>query len=381
LLLIDAKGYYAHVNSRIIVDTPHELRFEVTLKTKVIISIAGGIGGIPASSLFDLYRNSDLVALAQVGRSVVAESDGEMKLLKSTLKISSLLKGQNESREIPFYHWANDFHPARYNRDEKLLVFLRPRESENGGPLDGYEATDWSGAIRILDDAMSTSYRQRIEELASILQRSTPDPAEIAEWLVRLVEDPITRVEGVMKLDRALLQLQEQKEEATEEETEDDEADPGEQSVRAAIEKEKKADALIAAALTEDQKNRLANALYAIQELTESDMDLVRLIQSLEDKRLPAYLVTQLQRIADDAPGLALSLTRIMASTIEDQDLIRLANDYSDAVRYDAYNSFKPSLDADSASERRPVEEKISGLKRSPLLKNFLNLVEYKTRR
>ena len=382
LLMTEAPGFYTNVNSGVVVDTPHELRFELTLSAKQELRTVGGAIAGPPPSLFDLYRNSDLVAIAEVGPSLIAGSEGEVKIRRTSLKISSLLKGDTKEQAIPFYHWAADHFPAPFRQGDRLLVFLQSRESEDGITLPGYEPSNWGDAIKKLDDAQLSVYRLRIEELAQLLQRSDPDPVEITEWLVRLVEDPVTRMEGARKLSRVLFDLPE-KEDAVEEaeQLETDEEDSDEKSAREEMEKERRANALIAAALNQDQKNRLAAALYGIAELDESDLDLVWLIQQLDDQRLTTYLVSQLQRISSDAPRLAEPLTQIIASAVKDEDLHRLAKDYSDAVRYEVLKSFNRHLDTGSESEPRPIEEKIAGLKLSPRLKDFLRLVEFKTKR
>src|SRR5215475_7681682 len=43
IMLVEAQGFYTHVNSNVIVDTPHEMRFEVTMKMNQRVSTAGAM--------------------------------------------------------------------------------------------------------------------------------------------------------------------------------------------------------------------------------------------------------------------------------------------------------------------------------------------------
>ena len=348
IMLVEAQGFYTHVNSNVIVDTPYDTSFEVTMKeNRKVITLGGAMSIDMPSSLFDLYRQSDLIAIAQVGQSVVAGTDNEMKLtqVRTVLRISSQLKGENDQQVIPFYHWVHNASPPEFKQGARLLVFLRFRKTEDGKRLDGFEVIGWEGrSIKELDDGALAVYRQRIEELTAIFRRGDPEPAEIVEWLIRCVEEPATREEGIRKLSEglSLLELQherenEDKSQSTEVEesagqSEDDEEGSNEQSDNDDLAETSRESIRLAAALTQERKIRLANALFAIAELNEGDMELVSLIQELGDERLASYLVSQLRRVADRAPRLAESLVWKIAQVIKDEDIRRLANDYDDAA-------------------------------------------------
>src|SRR5215468_5403492 len=71
IMLVEAEGFYTHVNSNVIVDTPYDTSFEVTMKeNRKVITLGGAMSIDMPSSLLDLYRQSDLIAIAQVGQSV-----------------------------------------------------------------------------------------------------------------------------------------------------------------------------------------------------------------------------------------------------------------------------------------------------------------------
>src|SRR5262245_26956232 len=275
IMLVEAQGFYTHVNSNVIVDTPYDTSFEVTMKENRKVIILGGAMGIDMpSSLLDLYHQSDLIAIAQVGRSVVAGTDKEMeqRQVRTDLRISSQLKGENDQKVISFYHWVNNDHPFEIKQGARLLVFLQFRKSEDGNRLDGFEAIGWEGrSIKELDDGALAVYRQRIEELTAIFRRGDSEAAEIVEWLIRCVEEPATREEGIRKLSDVLSQLKLQRESEIEDksqsveveesagQSEDDEGSSNEQSDNDEWAEIRRENNRLAAALTQEHKTRLAN--------------------------------------------------------------------------------------------------------------------------
>jgi hypothetical protein len=394
IMLVEAQRFYTHVNSNVIVDTPYDTRFEVTMRSIQRELIMGAMARFPIKSLLDLYQQSDLVAIAHVGRSVVAGTDGEMrtKQIRTDLRISSLFKGEDNQQVIPFYHWRMAGYPAQFKQGDRLLVLLRRRASENGQRPDGYLASWWTNSIKELDDNALAIYRQRIEELTAIFQRGNPEPAEIVEWLIRCVEEPATREEGYIKLEEILTLQASQRERENQAksqsvkaeepagQSEDDEEGSNGQSDDDEA-KTKKDSLKLSAALTQEHKSRLANALFNIAELSERDLMLVTLIQKLGDDRLEPYLVSQLRRLADRAPRLAESLVRRIAELINDDDLKRLASDYDGAAEYDkSEDEFESSQQASTRNQRADGAT-VAAIKRGAMLKDFLKLVEYKTRR
>jgi hypothetical protein len=397
IMLVEAQGFYTHVNSNVIVDTPYDTRFEVTMKANQKETIVAGAMSIDMpSSLLDLYRQSDLIAIAQVGRSVVAGTDKEMELtqVRTDLRISSHFKGENDQQVISLYHWVNKDYPFEIKQGARLLVFLQFRKTEDGNRLDGFEAIGWEGrSIKELDDGALAVYRQRIEELTAIFRRVDPEPAEIVEWLIRCVEEPATREDGIRKLSDSLSMLKNQHERENEDksqsveveesagQSEDDEESSNEQTDNVDWAEIRRENIRLAAALTQEHKTRLANALFAIEELNEDDMKLVNLVWELGDERLASYLVSQLRRMADRAPRLARSLVWAIAEVIKDEDIRRLANDYDDAATYDESEDGDGSDRQDSTRNQRADGLTVEAIKRVAMLKDFLKLVEYKTRR
>lgn len=391
IMLVEAQGFYTYMNSNLIVDTPYDMRFEVRMKVKLEPTM--GALALPSLSLLDLYRQSDLVAIADIGRSTVVETEGGEKELKTALHVSWQFKGESNQQFFHFQRWIDGFHMTTLKPGDRLLVLLRHRESEGGKRLDGYEATGWGNSIKELDDGALAIYRQRLEELTALFQRGNPDPADLVEWLVRCVEEPVTREDGVRKLSDGLSLLELQREREKEDESqpveaedpagqsEGDEEDSNEQSGNDDWDEMSRESLKLATALTQDHKIRLANTLFGIAELSEDDMELARLIHQLGDERLAPYLISQLRRVADQAPGYAGSLVYMIAEAVNDEDLRRLADDYDDAaINDESEYDDEPDLQG-STRNRRADGATVAAIKRGAMLKDFLKLVEYKTKR
>jgi Carboxypeptidase regulatory-like domain len=396
IMLIEAQGFYTHVNSNVIVDTPYDTRFEVTMKVERVIAMAGGVGGGHPQSLFDLYRESDLVAIARVGRSTVVETEDGAKQIKAALHITSQFKGENSRQVISLYHWVDDSYQIPFKPGDRLLVLLQRRESEEGERLDGYEATGWGDGVKQLDDGALEVYRQRIEELTAIIRRGNPDPAEFVEWLVRCAEEPATRQEGVSKLSDSLSELESQREKENEDKSQTAEAEESadqsggdedgsnEQSNDDDRAEMRRESVQIGAALTEVHKIRLANTLFGIAKLSEDDMELAELVQKWGDERLAPYLISQLRRVADDATIYARSLIRMIAGVINNEDLKRLANDYGNAAMADILDigESDDGTDRQDSTRNQPADfASLAAIKRNVMLKDFLKLAEYKIKR
>ncbi|HMB29646.1 MAG TPA: hypothetical protein VKS99_16160, partial [Blastocatellia bacterium] len=131
----------------------------------------------------------------------------------------------------------------------------------------------------------------------------------------------------------------------------------------------------------EGHRIRLANTLFSIAELSEDDMELAGLVQKWGDERLAPYLLSQLRRVADDAPGFAESLMQTIAWATNDEDLKRLTNEYDNvalAARINRSENDDGSDRQDSTRNQRPDFRTLAAIKRSVMLKDFIKLAEYK---
>ena len=134
-------------------------------------------------------------------------------------------------------------------------------------------------------------------------------------------------------------------------------------------------------ALTPEHKNRLASLLFGTEIIGEAELGLARLVFVLGDERLTPYLVAQLQKISNEAPSIAESLISLLAETIRDEDLERVASEYSDSAVYGDSNDNERPLFRRRLNREQPPSPALATIHRSLQLKKFLTLVEYKLNR
>ena len=344
-------------------------------------------GGPPPKPLRALYTESDLVVVARLGQTVpvlVATADENFRvyLTKTELRVSSTVKGKGNHGVVPLYQvrWEainqeegeHEYHPSADTDNDQMLFFLRQREDG-----EGYEETDKYYGVKKLSDADLRAYVERMDELALILQQEKPDPARIVEWLVRCAEEPATRWEGLYELSNskyvADAKAAEEKEAGGEEaadgaggaggegdaEANHAGADSGEETAEAGASSEAKEgegesaitdpqfarmlnpresyytpDPELVGLLTADQKNRLADVLFNVKQVTDEEATLIELVKEWRDPRFVPFALAQLRGFGDEPPLVAESLATALAEALGDEGLIKLARKYGEAAVY-----------------------------------------------
>src|SRR5690606_12842114 len=80
---------------------------------------------------------------------------------------------------------------------ERVMLFTKNLPEEEGG---GTIYTDFADGVKKLNSSEMPIYEKRINELNAMFADGTPDNQRIVDWLVSLIEDPITRWEGAYEL-------------------------------------------------------------------------------------------------------------------------------------------------------------------------------------
>ena len=351
--------------------------------------VTSGVVISPPATLLNLYRDSELIAIVTVGNSKIAKVEEDSKQLQTTLHISSVLKGDTQQRAVPLYHWLSEQDQNELKPGDRLLVFLDQRRSEDDKPIDGFEASDWSRAIKKLDDAELGTYRQRIEELNSILAVEQPNQHELVEWLVRCIEQPATRWDGAYELEQQMNIL----DSVDEESVEDEKGEQLHQSVAAEIVREveasKSKDAEESSSeneapdnlyslMTKEQKARVSHVLFSVDELTAKDWKLVTLVKAWDSKRLVPYLAAQLQKLAFEAPPFTEDIVTLLAELLNDKAVQNAADQYSEGLEYDDSESDPDDETANSKAKPKTVAAQIAISKRSAKLVQFLAILNQK---
>jgi hypothetical protein len=341
----------------------------------------GGAMIIPMLTLRELYAVSDRIVVARPAGTVKVKSEGESRLIRTSLMVSSTLKGDGEP-VVNVYHFIYGDQETPFPRGENLLVFLK-----HGGTMGalksagGYELADFSHGIKKLSSSELDVYVQRINELAQLSHEQPPNQEELVEWLVRCAEDPATRWEGAFDLASSAADLRascsqddSDEDSGSSEESDEDQSDEptaAVATVEPTPEPQELGDrATFAALLTTDQKQRLMKALLATEDITEGDVQLIELVKDRHDPRLLPFLVSQLHRVEANPPETVDRVVRVVAELLNDRRINALSKSYADAP-YDVEEEDKDSGKTTSAAARE----------RSALMRKFLEQVERKMRK
>lgn len=268
-------------------------QLDITMEVRLTsIQVAGCGGARLIITLRGLCAASDRIVVARPTRSVKIKSDGASHLTRTSLIVSSTLKGEGNERLVNVYHFVKgDPEQGHFPRGEHLLFFLKHRAtSEDPQSAGGYELAEYWNSVRKLPSSELDVYVQRIIELTLLSREEEPNPEATVEWLVRCVEDPATRWEGAFDLAPGSESFPASSTQNDSDEGSVDEINQSSEAPGSANNVE------LAALLTQDQKERLLKVLISADEVTEAERDLIDLLKDFNDPRLLSFLVSQLRR-------------------------------------------------------------------------------------
>jgi hypothetical protein len=383
----------------------------------------------PQQPLRTLYKLSARVIVARVMKSEMAESDEDsmvMKTMKTSLEVTNNLKGDGEYI-VQLYHmvWVSEGAgvPDNFTPGNRLLLFLDKREE------GGYEIDDENYGVKKLSDEDLKVYVERIEELAEIMKKDPPDNSAIVEWLVRCAEERATRWEGAYELKLSASAIEREKLEKEQAEKgkadasvgkeggddagaqegvesaaapsessgeaqeagdgatpEDASAETDEESAETEAEDTEQSrytepDATLVAQLTDNQKRRLADALFGAKQIGKGEDALLSVVKDFKDSRLSAFIIAQLRRVENDAPFQAENWLGALAESLKNESLTKLVETYTNDATY--YEEEK-TADTDAEANRSTAEIEANyqaaieraTRKRASMLKDLLSQFE-----
>lgn len=366
-----AGGHDAAWQSDILVSAGDQRQVGLTVPSDVWEKIVAGepadvpLGGVivmPVEPMHSLYEESSLVVLAVAGKSVPVGEEEYTSEVRTELVISSVLKGDTRERVISVYHDQRpDEDPEhRLHPGAHVLAFLNSRRAENGG----YVAADALSGFRVLPEEEVGPYRERIEALEQIPESGEARPAEILEWLVATAEDPVTRKEAVDELSEAVGQLEWR---AGEHEIP---VDRYAQSLREVF-----ADflstggtpeggvnpAILAAYLTDAQRERLTTALLRTSHIGDADVGLYLLVGPWHDDLLLPWVA---DRIATAELSAGRRLMTSLVQRLNDPGLEGILATGEAQIRELEKQRYEASDDATRQRIGREVDAAEEGLRR-----------------
>lgn len=324
-------------------------------------------GEKPPETLLSLYRNSDTIYAARYQKTEDAEITNETEdytvvNIKKHFDISSTFKGESRKMFVvdeEEYRYRNvpeaaaeevetesgdTGHDGEEEAEELsdediesaenfelktgdfVLLFLKKDDDGKTVP------TDYRDGIKKVSEKNFPSYEARIRDLTAIFNAKKVSDEAIVDWLIRCIDDPVTRWEGAFELLQSFQNLDwetEQAKENNESETSDEETGEAEEAVDTAV---------YARLLSDTQKHALTNILLnrssdtdapKIKSLSEGDRVLIELVQRWGDSRTAEFLVEQL-RNSSDMPYQQHQMMNSISDILDDLQLRTLADKYGE---------------------------------------------------
>ena len=364
----------------------------------------------PPSTLLALYRMSDAIYVGKFDKSTEGKVIQEEETYKVTdvvenYTINTTLKGEPRKffeRHRDEYHYksevqgdavandgvASDEKPVSDDvsvpdeeqveeemSEEELEDEYRPLEAgdtvilflsesnerdEGGKPI--LELAHYRDGVKRMPEASVSSYEARIKDLNRIFSDKKPDDAAIVAWLIRCIEDPVTRWEGAQVFLDGFEEIKWREEQAKEEAAQKEAAKNAEQTAAATapetssqqadvVEEVDEAEfvddydvTVYAELLTQAQKDALVR--LAIRNtpkkiaskdqtvsMSQGDETLFTLVQRWGDYRLAAAMLEWLAVSGDNYSKS--DLMNSIAEVLKDKELKSLSDKFSDATYQD----------------------------------------------
>lgn len=302
----------------------------------------------PPQTLLSLYMNSELVVLAKY------ESDGEAKKSQEdeygytleterNLSLMKIYKGQKDLKTVSFvfteylpnpnnaasegeseeYHHETDtyFDASKIRIGNEYLFFLS-RDKETGK----YSITDYvSGAKEIT--GKSALYEKNLAELEEIASAKKNQYALLSEWIVKSIEDPEMREDGIRDLSESFYGLTYQDE------------DPNFKGKGPFVFNEGYGVYTVGVAkrLTQSQKARVSAALYPMlqeawfaAEPQYANYGISAILGGINKSRLAVHAYNSLQSVGKTDVQRKRVIMEFLTDTIADETLSKLYYDYSE---------------------------------------------------
>ena len=298
-------------------------------------------------TLLSLYEKSDLIF---IGRLDKKEDYGTNRVgngftvvtTKTYFDVSTVLKGETRKFIVlDDEEFRYQIQPRNDNEAPREAVFIEDIDSYDADAQpkpgdtvlafvskqgDAFELTDQRDGLKKISPQDAAVYSSRISELNSIFM-DKPEPEELAEWLVRCAEEPVTRWDGAHELLQGFRRIKWQ-EKATPKSP--DGFDP-------LISGDLGRDA--ARNLTAEQKTELTQILLRFEvrpdmtapRLSAGDRELISLVKLWDTSSVANYLAAQLRSQAFSAHENA-GFMFMIAELLGDAKAASLARRYADQL-------------------------------------------------
>ncbi len=244
--------------------------------------------------LLELCQDIDLIVIAKVGENLKAEYRGRSPQFGAELLVESILRGKSEQKAIFCFYSPYVICPSApyFKLGERILAFLVKNQN-----TDDYSACGDSQGIKHLPADQMEVYRNRITEILEILQ--LPDDIrrqqEIANWLFKCAQNPVTRGDAIYSLGMPL---------------------------NLKIDNTTYADKL-----SDDQIQVLYEAVLKSTEVSYPEIQMLKLTSTKWDDRLFPFLLECLKKDVDNPDSFSFEIMMIIANIIGSEEALDLAQE------------------------------------------------------
>ena len=374
----------------------------------------------PPSTLLSLYKKSDAIFLGKFDKTTVGDVVSEdehstMVNVSDHFSISSTLKGKTEKfyiRNYEQYRYKGSdgteeiedeegYGVEKVEPGDTVLLFLKVKaeDEENKESKPELDVVHYRDAIKPVKAAEVSSYEARIKELNSIFSSKKADDADILNWILRCIDDPVTRWDGAFELLTSFQNLEWKKEQEKEREKEAEKEVSSETETDAEITgenfeasdegseeshedgelaEEEFDNSAYATLLTAEQKDALTNIALDLKPeksenqedpesedekptLNEGDRVLFELVKRWGDSRLAAAMLDRL-RVTGEDTYQKLAWMTLITDVLKDTELSSLGEKFSEiSYREDGETVEVEKTEAKkSETNKGEVEEPVS---------------------
>jgi len=346
--------------------------------------MAGAIA-LPLEPLRTLYENSALIVVGRPTESSTVKRDQYSRLIKTGVEVSQTLKGAFSKSTIWVYHDELGNPTDPFAGGAPILIFLKHRESKGVFKTSTYEPVDSTFSVKQLTDSELASYTSRIKSLQATLQGERPCRSELGDWLVQTIEDPVTRWEGAVDLQRngpdPVFQDCGEPQPTAGGNSIDAVTGPGEPRLESGSSGPACSVVRIADMLTQSQKDRIMSVVLGLDKISEGDVILIRVVAGWKDQRMVPFMLSKLEQMTETPNETAAHLALILGELLDDEKITETAGLLQDAA-YKAGPAPTPGEEIEDRSSDEPEDNESASVaaNQSPneLLRHFISQVKAK---
>lgn len=372
--------------------------------------------GPEPQTIYTLYTRAGNVYVAtfngKVLTSTVQESENySINVSEAKFTVEKVIKGEKLAQftvdhrdyvyptaegEYSDHDEASDHHLefgdvdiASLEMGDRVLIFTdRDTEVENRAKMT---LTDGNFGVKRLDSDVMEKYVSALDSLHSIYSKPEVDAAQIADWFVRLIEDPETRWEGSYFLTGGLYALKYEevmkKEAAENKELAEAETDESEtESEVATVNSKYLSESDVVKALNDDQRSRLISIAVSVanegglasSEAVNGNESLLRFAVYFADHTEINQILSSLYDATVEGYISSMIISEV-AERINDKELTKLNEDFANVAYQEPDADFEPQRTEEEMAaavaegDGKPVIKMTVGEKRTEILSLFIN--------